>query len=125
MATVDFKFEGVSEWDAAVAAMVVRVEAGTVAAFPEIESAAQSLIRPKVEKSRTLGDSVKVNPPTGGGGSWSAELGPTAPYTRVIELGHKGAQNKPPHPWFKPGFSSHGDELGAKFVKGWAKALGA
>lgn len=117
---VNIKFEGVSEFDAAVSALVVKMEAVVTEAKSSVADVVKSTVRPTVEKSRNLGDSIVARMDEPG----MITFGPTMPYTRVIEMGHKGNQNKPPHPWFIPGVREHSSELVAPFVEGWRRVLG-
>lgn len=116
--------EGEAAFEAALTQMLARVTAATEGAARALEPAVEGLVHPQHERSGTLRQSIIVEPDRIGEGVFMNSVGPTADYTRVTELGHKGKQNKPPHPWFLPGFQRAEPSLHEVYLSAWRRAIG-
>lgn len=60
--------------------------------------------------------------------TYELKVGPTEKaYSRVVELGKKGARHRKPHPYFKPGYDHAKHRLNEIFKRAWrgVKAKGA
>jgi Bacteriophage HK97-gp10, putative tail-component len=116
MATLEFDLLGVGEFVAALEAMDARVDAACGATVRDAARVIQRQARtnatgrpgPKV-RTGTLRRSITIRyPKRGGGGVWEAQIGPTAVYSRRVELGFDGTDSigrtyhQPPYPYFAP-----------------------
>ncbi len=118
MATLEFDLLGVPEFVAALEAMDARA---SLACRNTVRDGAQMIQRqarmnatgrpgPRV-RTGTLRRSITIKyPHRGGGGLYEAQIGPTAIYSRRIELGFDGTDSigrtyhQPPYPYFRPAF---------------------
>lgn len=121
---VTVTWSGVGEADAAFGAIVARVTAITPDVLGGlIVEAVKAKVRPLHEVSGDLAGSIVGKLGEAAGGQFDVTLGPTAPYTRVIEMGHRGPQNKPPHPWFIPGVLGMTPKFNETLASAWRKAV--
>ena len=143
-----FEFKGLTEFNAAIDAMVEAVNFatrdGVVKGVAVIEASAKTSFGPGHAKgtpktvfgqpqsiSGTLRRSIKMvgEPVEVGRGVWSARVGPTSIYGRRVELGFNGSDalgrvyNQAPNPYLKPGVDKSIPLLNAVFESSWAAAM--
>lgn len=132
---------GLPEFDRAVEAMLLRVQAGTAVGVHEAGKAVVKAIQGHMDgrpgPNRVTGNlyrSLRSDPVQSVAGGWGRAIypdGSAAPYARRIELGFVGADsrgrvyNQPPYPYFAPGLEdaiASGAVL-REMVTVWRKAL--
>lgn len=75
-----------------------------------------------VNRTGRLAKSIIVTKPNRFGQfGWSAQVGPTAPYARRVELGSRRPAHKP-HPYFTPGYLEASKRFEEIFRKSWEQA---
>lgn len=131
-------FSGVTEFEAAMDALKVRMLEATAQAVADgahlIQASAVKHAHgrpgPRV-RSGTLWRSVHVEGPEDSGeGSFTARIGPSVIYARRIELGFMNMRDslgrlyhQPPYPYMKPGLEDAEPLLNDLFEARWAAAL--
>jgi hypothetical protein len=77
--------------------------------------------------SGELAASIVPGEPFGDGGTFGIEIGPTAVYSRIQELGGLCGKNYrtslPPRPYLGPAAELATDDIGDVFAEGWAAAF--
>ena len=141
------RIEGVREAIAALTRIELRLDAATLAATRaaahQIEAKTKRKLttyshargeatnsptgQPPALVTGTLRRSVKVTGPTWTGKGWQAEIGPTAVYSRIQELGGVTGHDStlPPRPYLTPAFHElvSSGELGRTFRNAWRAAI--
>ena len=114
---------------------LMRVSVATEEALPLAVDVIREKVHPKNEKSGKLRESIQSERvERKGAGEWAVVAGPTAPYARIVELGHKkGAKrgkhrtrpgHRAPHPWFLPGVERESMSIREVFAMAWERAQG-
>lgn len=141
------RIDGVREAIAALSRIELRLDAATLAATRaaahQIEARTKKKLTtyshrpgeptpsptgsPPALVTGTLRRSVKVTGPKWSGKGWQAEIGPTAVYSRIQELGGVTGRGStlPPRPYLTPAFRelvANGD-LGRTFRTAWRAAI--
>jgi hypothetical protein len=125
MAGVDFVFKGVAEFGAAVDKMIERADKATGLAVRQAAERIKTEAGGHINtKSGKLAAGIRVEGPTKlGFAAYKAQVGPTGPYGRVHELGHRTPRSKPPYPFMRPGFESAAAGFERIFAEAWKGAL--
>jgi hypothetical protein len=131
------EWTGISEFAAALDATIARASVETRAAVAEVASEVEKLAKefasgrpgPNVVTG-TLRRGIKHDPITPWGvRGWQTELGPTAVYSRRIELGFHGTDalgrhyNQGPFPYFTPAWNTIVPFAAEIYALHWRKAL--
>ena len=120
---------------AALDAMVVRVEAAAAGLVTKAALAIQSAAMGSLHtgygvRTGTMRRSHTVVGPTGAGGVWSARVGPTVIYARRFELGFRGADSlgrvydQQPRPYFRTAAEQTLPAIRELIVTGFTRAIG-
>lgn len=121
-------FSGVDGFVGAIARMRSGVDAATRAAVAEAARQIQTKAQANAPHvSGALSNSIVVDGPRSTGQGYTAQVGPTAPYGRRIELGFNGTDslgrsyNQAPEPFLRPAFDEA--SLADVFRKQWGGAV--
>lgn len=135
--------EGVARLRAAAAELPVVTAAATGLAAHAAEAAIKDQLRKSSHARRTptpsrpgdppsaisgnLMRSIQVQGPTGAGGTFMSQVGPTAIYSRIQELGGQtgrhGVVTLPPRPFLAPGVEAAREQIAAIFYAAWEGVL--
>lgn len=118
---------GVEEFNAALD----ELQAGIMAATEEwanlVAPYLRGVLRPEHSSGKLSGSIEAEVIPTET--AVTVRVGPTAPHTRMIELGHKKTPHRPSfrkaRPWFRVGFEPLGGALQRGWVENCARVIGA
>lgn len=144
MATFEINVNGLGQLQERLTAAAGRIDVQTKdamhAAASLVEIAVKNKLRESSHPRRTvtpsapgsppslisgnLMRSIAVKGPTGAAGAYRAEIGPTAIYGRIQELGGNTGRGHrthlPARPYVMPAWESAAPEVGAAFVTAWS-----
>ena len=147
MAGIEIHVDGIGEVQAALTAAVARLDAATRVATVAAASLAEAATKDQLRKSShqrgtptpadpgqppalvsgNLMRSIAVKGPSGGGGLYTAAIGPTAVYGRIQELGgatgRNHATNLPPRPYVEPARKQVEPAIEATYIAAWRAVL--
>lgn len=148
MPSFEIKISGLGELQARLAAAAARLDentkTATVAASALVETAIKDQLRKTSHTKRTrtpaapgmppslisgnLMRSIAVRGPTGGMGVYGAEIGPTAIYGRIQDLGGTTGRGHrthlPARPYVRPGWEHVQPAVAELYLAAWTSALG-
>lgn len=115
---------GVSEFRAAIDRWSAMAEHATEAAVIEAGRVVKEAAAARINNvSGDLAASIKtVGPERVGFASYTLQVGPTAIYTRKVEMGKHNPHGALAHPFFGPGFEEAATQFPALFRDAWAEA---
>ena len=147
MATFEINVEGLTELRARLTAAAGRLDSETHTATSAAAAVAEKAVKEQLRQSShqkgtvtpadpgqppslitgNLMRSVAINGPTGRAGAYKAEIGPTAVYGRIQELGGNTGRGHRTHlprrPYVQPAWAEAAPEVTTTYLAAWSRVF--